>query len=264
MKSAYSIGEFSKKTGIPIRTLHYYEEAGLLLPNRQASGHRSYTLDDLVKLQKILSLKSLGFRLAQIGELLRLPEYDQSLTDMLKLQKQTLESEREKIEDSLALIERMIDVVQAEQTLDHDLLFSLIRNMNQEGRQREWVASHLSEFTARSLFDLSAEAQRSIDAETVRFSRDVKRLAKGPFDSEEAQTVIGAYVKWAISHLDRQALMNFRSLGEEHYEHLDQLVEMPFNEQEMLWLEEALKHCLSHYELTEQGELREIDSDHSQ
>lgn len=28
MKSAYSIGEFSKKTGIPIRTLHYYEEAG--------------------------------------------------------------------------------------------------------------------------------------------------------------------------------------------------------------------------------------------
>src|SRR5690606_24064727 len=132
--------------------LHYYDEAGLLKPNRQASGHRIYTFDHLIELQKIVSLKSLGFSLAQISELIKLPQYNQSLVEMLKLQKQSLQVKREKIDESLELINRIMTVVQAEEQLEHQLLFSLIRNMGQEDMQREWVANHLSERTAENLF----------------------------------------------------------------------------------------------------------------
>ena len=42
-KEGYSIGEFSKRTGISIRTLQYYDELGLLKPEKNiSSGHRVY------------------------------------------------------------------------------------------------------------------------------------------------------------------------------------------------------------------------------
>ncbi|WP_179290378.1 MerR family transcriptional regulator [Shouchella clausii] len=255
MDETYSIGEFSKLTGISVRTLHYYEELGLLKPFRQENGHRVYKIEDMVELQKILNLKLLGFSLTQIGELLKLPKYDQSLVEMLRLQQQALEVKLVQITQSLELIGRMIAIVQAEDQLEHPLLLSLIRNMNQEDMQREWVANHLSEYTAQTLFDRSAEAIKKMDAETVRFSRDVKRLSEGPSDSQEAETVIGAYVNWAMTYIDQKAIDNFGNLDEEQYTQLDQLVEMPFNERESAWLDKALKHYLSKYTLTEQGEL---------
>ncbi|MBW8349145.1 MerR family transcriptional regulator [Bacillus sp. IITD106] len=254
MKSTYMIGEFSEMTGIPVRTLHYYDEADLLKPSRQASGHRIYTLDDLVKLQKILSLKSLGFSLAQVSELLKLPQYDQSLVEMLKLQQQSLQSKREKIDESLELISRIMTIMESEQQVDHPLLFSLIRNISQENVQREWIANHLSEYTAETLFDQPEETQKKLDAKTVSFTRDVKRLAEGPPDSQEAESIVGAYVKWVMTYLDQQAIDNFRNLNEEQVAKLDQLVEMPFNETETAWLDQALQHYFSKYSLSEIGE----------
>ncbi|MDO7282598.1 MULTISPECIES: MerR family transcriptional regulator [Shouchella] len=255
MDETYSIGQCSKLTGVPVRTLHYYEELGLLNPLRQANGHRVYQIEDMVELQKILSLKALGFSLTQIGELLKLPKFDQSLVETLRLQQQAFEVKLVKIKQSLELISRMMAIVQSEDQLEHPLLFSLIRNMNQEDMQREWVANHLSEYTAQTLFDRSAEALKKMDAETVRFSRDVKRLSHGPSNSQEAETVIGAYVNWAMTYIDQKAIDNLRNLDEEQLTQLDQLVEMPLNEKETAWLDKALAHYFSKYMLTEQGEL---------
>ncbi|PYY30966.1 MerR family transcriptional regulator [Paenibacillus illinoisensis] len=256
MKESYFIGEFSKLTGIPVRTLHYYEERGLLKPQRQESGHRVYKTEDMVELEKILTLKSLGFTLTQIDELLKLPKYDQTLVEMLKMQQQELKVKLGRIEESLELIGRMTSIVQTEGHLEHSLLFSLIRNMNLEDLQREWVANHLSEFTEQTLFDRSAEAVKKMDAETIRFFRDVKRLSEGPSDSHEAETVIGGYVGWVMNYIDQKAIDNFRKLDEEHYNELDHLVEMPFNERESIWLEKAMEHYFSKYRLIEQGKLK--------
>ncbi len=54
----FSIGEFSKKTGIPIPTLHYYDEIGLLQPEKNpSSGHRIYKYQDIITLQKNYKFK---------------------------------------------------------------------------------------------------------------------------------------------------------------------------------------------------------------
>ncbi|MDR4318875.1 MerR family transcriptional regulator [Niallia circulans] len=256
MKETYSVGKFSELTGIPVRTLHYYEEMGLIKPHRQASGHRIYKLEDMVELQKILSLKSLGFSLNQIGELLKVPQYDQSLVEMLSLQQQALELKLVKMEESLELIGRLIAIIQAEKQLDHPLMFSLIHNMNQESLQREWVENHLSDYTVQTLFERSAEAQTKMDAKTVQFSRAVRRLSEGPIDSEEAEAVICAYVNWALANFDQKAMDNLRNLDEEHYAKLEHLVEMPFNEKESAWLDKAMEHYFSKYMMSEQGELK--------
>lgn len=253
MEKTYGIGIFANLTGIPVRTLHYYDEVGLLKPRRLPSGHRTYEPDDIITLQKIVSLKTMGFSLERIKEFLQHPTYDLSLVEVLKLQRESLEAARAELDQSLDMIARITAILQHEEQLDHQLLFNLIHNMSHEGKQREWVAGHLSEHTATALFSLSPEAVAELDAEMVQFTKAVKKLCKGPCDSQEAETAIGACVKRAFTFLNEEAIANFSKLDEQQFAEVDQLVEMPFNEEETVWLDAALAHYLNKYGIVKEG-----------
>lgn len=70
----WKVGELAKKTGLSVRTLHYYDEFGLLSPScRTGAGHRLYNAEDVVRLQQIKSLRALGFGLEEIRESLDRP-----------------------------------------------------------------------------------------------------------------------------------------------------------------------------------------------
>ena len=72
----WKVGELATQTGVSVRTLHYYDEIGLLAPSqRTGSGHRLYGADDVVRLQQIKSCRQLGFSLAEIRDLLSRPDY---------------------------------------------------------------------------------------------------------------------------------------------------------------------------------------------
>jgi len=66
------IGDFSKLSRVPVKTLRYYDEIGLLKPIHVdgLTGYRSYDCSQLPRLQRILSLKDMGFSLEEIGRLL--------------------------------------------------------------------------------------------------------------------------------------------------------------------------------------------------
>jgi DNA-binding transcriptional MerR regulator len=66
-----NVGEVARRTGLTVRTLHHYDELGLVSPSaRSSGGHRLYTQPDLARLQAVTSLKQLGFSLAEISTLL--------------------------------------------------------------------------------------------------------------------------------------------------------------------------------------------------
>ncbi len=66
------IGEVAKRAGVTVRTLHHYEEVGLLVPDlRTDAGHRLYGRDSIERLQQIQSLQQLGMSLTEVGALLR-------------------------------------------------------------------------------------------------------------------------------------------------------------------------------------------------
>jgi DNA-binding transcriptional MerR regulator len=67
----WRVGELAKRTGVSVRTLHWYEEIGLLAPSqRSEAGHRLYGAEDLGRLQQIRSLRQLGFSLDEIRDCL--------------------------------------------------------------------------------------------------------------------------------------------------------------------------------------------------
>ena len=64
------INEVVKLTGVSARTLQYYDEIGLLIPEKLNNGYRDYSDENLDKLQKILFYRFLKFKLNDIKELL--------------------------------------------------------------------------------------------------------------------------------------------------------------------------------------------------
>jgi len=69
------VGELAKRTGLTVRTLHHYDELGLLTPSRRSAtpsgpGYRLYAAADIDRLTRILLLKGLGLSLDEIGKLL--------------------------------------------------------------------------------------------------------------------------------------------------------------------------------------------------
>lgn len=101
--TAMKVGEIAKQTGISVRTLHYYDEIGLLSPShRTQADHRLYTASDIERLQQIVSLRQLGFSLEEIRQCLERPAF--SLHRTIQLHMARL---REQIELSHRLLNRL-------------------------------------------------------------------------------------------------------------------------------------------------------------
>jgi MerR family transcriptional regulator, thiopeptide resistance regulator len=72
----WKVGALARATGLTVRTLHYYDEVGLLQPSaRLAGGHRLYDAADVARLYRIIRLRQLSFPLSQIGQVLAQPEW---------------------------------------------------------------------------------------------------------------------------------------------------------------------------------------------
>jgi len=111
MDRRYRVGEFAALTGVSVRTLHHYDQIGLLRPaERSESGYPLEPGQDLLGLQQILTLRYLGFPLDQIGKLLAQPEFN--LVASMQIQRRALRdriAELEGIEAAVrALVERRV------------------------------------------------------------------------------------------------------------------------------------------------------------
>jgi DNA-binding transcriptional MerR regulator len=70
------VGELARRTGLTVRTLHHYDDIGLLKPSLHTeAGHRLYTAGDVARLQQVLSLRQLGFALEDIKACLDRPGF---------------------------------------------------------------------------------------------------------------------------------------------------------------------------------------------
>lgn len=97
------VGELARRAGLSVRTLHHYDEIGLLSPSRRsAGGYRLYTAADVCRLTQIVSLRQLGLPLAEVRECLVEP--GMSLHETLRLHASRL---REQVEAQQRLLRRL-------------------------------------------------------------------------------------------------------------------------------------------------------------
>ncbi|WP_329289469.1 MerR family transcriptional regulator [Streptomyces sp. NBC_01455] len=105
---SYSVGEVAGFAGVTVRTLHHYDEIGLLVPSgRSHAGHRRYGDTDLDRLQQILFYRELGFPLDEVAALLDDPEADPRAH--LRRQHDLLTARIEKLQKMAAAVEHAME-----------------------------------------------------------------------------------------------------------------------------------------------------------
>jgi DNA-binding transcriptional MerR regulator len=119
-----SVGEVARLAGVSVRTLHHYDEMGLLRPSgRSAAGYRVYGDDDLVRLQHILGYRELGFALDAIAGILDDSELDP--VEYLRRQHGLLTDRVGRLQRQLAAIEKTLEARQMGIQLNPEEMFEV-------------------------------------------------------------------------------------------------------------------------------------------
>ncbi|CAH5307556.1 Nodulation protein NolA [Enterobacter cloacae] len=127
------VGELAKRAGITVRTLHHYEQTGVLLPSaRSAAGYRLYNLADVQRLHMIQALAKAGLELAEIRDFLE--QKSLSLTELLDAQISLLDKQLRSIH---TLRDRLVDLrtgLTADETPDLESWLQTLELMNMYDR----------------------------------------------------------------------------------------------------------------------------------
>jgi len=106
-KNGYLVREFARLTRVTVRTLHYYDQLGLLEPSfERPNGYRVYTDADLLKLQQIVTLKFMGFSLDEIKRLLASKGYEAAKA--LKVQSAAVKDEIARLREASRAIDQVL------------------------------------------------------------------------------------------------------------------------------------------------------------
>lgn len=110
----YTIGEMSKISGVSVRTLHYYDEIGLLSPIKEQNGYRKYSEKELDKLQQIMFYKCLKFSLHDIINILN---DNVNHVEILIRQRELIKKEKDRFDQLLKTIDKTIEHIKGEKTM---------------------------------------------------------------------------------------------------------------------------------------------------
>ncbi|MFV0940391.1 MerR family transcriptional regulator [Bacillus thuringiensis] len=239
-----SIGEFAKRTGTSIRTLQYYDEIGLLKPGKNvSSGHRVYKGKDILELQKIVSLKVLGYSLEEIRVMLKMPSLNVNLKETLEQQRKAFEEKRRHIEVSIKALERTMVCLEEDEELDSDILMSLINTIQKENEQRLWLEGYVSKDFADGLYNKSEEESIALDKEFVRLSKEVKRLFGRQIEDSEVQKLVDEHMKATLKYVGEETMYSLGKL-ENVEEQYNNMMPSPYTEEEEAWLNEAMEYYM--------------------
>lgn len=117
----FKIGEFSKLVQVPIPTLRYYDQIGLLKPIRvdALTGYRYYSASQLPRLHRILSLRGLGFSLEQIEAVLDEGLTPEQLRGMLRLRHAQINQQLADVQNQLFEVEARLGQIEREEELSN-------------------------------------------------------------------------------------------------------------------------------------------------
>ncbi|WP_327733055.1 MerR family DNA-binding transcriptional regulator [Streptomyces nojiriensis] len=105
MEEHLTVGRVAELAGVSVRTLHHYDEIGLVHPSaRTASGYRAYSPDDVERLREVLAYRRLGFGLREVADLVDDPNTD-AVTHLHRLRNLLLE-QRDRAAATVTAIDR--------------------------------------------------------------------------------------------------------------------------------------------------------------
>ncbi|MDO8901419.1 MAG: MerR family transcriptional regulator [Phenylobacterium sp.] len=225
----FTVKTVARLSGVSVRTLHHYDEIGLLKPARVgANGYRYYGREDLLRLQQVLFHRELGMPLAAIAALLDDPGFDRVAA--LRSHRDRLRQQVDRGRQLIETIDATLADLQGETKMDETKMY-LGFEPETQARHEAWLTERyggdMGDRVAQSKAGLGAmgpsAAQNMIaqgEALEAEFARALQ--AGAPADSEATQALARRWCDWIARAWnrapDRAAFDGLSRLYEDHPE----------------------------------------------
>ncbi|QNG60276.1 MerR family transcriptional regulator [Bacillus sp. PAMC26568] len=204
------IKEVADLVGISVRTLHHYDEIGLLTPDEvTGSGYRLYSNENLETLQQILFFKELGFPLKKIKEIINSPSFDRE--EALTLHRKMLLEKRNRLDQMIATVDKTIQYAKGEIDMSNKEKFEGFdfseNPYEQEARER-WGDKAVDKANAKAA-SMTKEMQENFN----NLYRKLADLRHESPSSEESQAAIGEWYV-LLNEFGHYSYDAFKGLGQ--------------------------------------------------
>lgn len=201
----YSVKKLAELANISIRTLHYYDQIGLLKPAfRSEKGYRFYGRNELLLLQQILFYKEMGFTLKDIEAIIKAADFD-LLT--------ALENHKQRLTDQLGNIHQLL------QTIDHTI--NELKN-NKMMKDEDIYAG----FSPQEREDIRAEVTKRWGADELKATEDrIRVMGKNGWQNtkqkgEEVNQLLADLMDLSVESINVQRAIEL------HFRHLNLFYEV--------------------------------------
>ena len=222
------VSDVAKLTGVTVRTLHYYDEIGLLPPSAvTSSGYRVYNDADLEVLQQILFFRELDFSLEEIRGIMQNPAYEKETA--LQNQKALLVQKRDRLDRLIALVDKTLKG-------ERDMSFKQFDTTKIEEAKQQYAAEvkqrwgntvAYAEYEKKSA-SYNTVQQKMLDGEGAAILNEFGKNRSLPPDSVEVQELVKkwqAYITDNYYNCTKEILscLGQMYVGDERFtQHIDQ------------------------------------------
>ncbi|HSF75423.1 MAG TPA: MerR family transcriptional regulator [Microcoleus sp.] len=217
----YSVKQVSELSGVSVRTLHLYDEIGLLKPGvRTESRYRLYGEKELLRLQQILFYKELDFTLEQIGNILDDPDFD--IFRAMHHHRDALLKRRERMDSLIATIDKTIVQLNEKTMLQPEELYAGLPKEVGTSYRKQAIEEYGTEpvmQTEKFLGKLGKEGFEKLKTEAREISEQLFLMQSEDFSSAAVQNLIARHYAstrmfWGTTQLSDKQAEAYKGLGQ--------------------------------------------------
>ncbi|PWA12699.1 MerR family transcriptional regulator [Pueribacillus theae] len=213
---ALKVKEVAELVGISVRTLHHYDEIGLLTPDKVTeSGYRIYSNENLETLQQILFFKELGFPLKKIKEIINRPSFNRQ--EALELHHKMLLEKRNRLDKMIATVEKTMMHLKGEIEMTNEEKFEgfdFSHNPYEQEAREKW-GDEAVDHANKKVGNMTKDEQEKMSKTMASIFKKLADLRNHSPESKEAQAAIKEWYDFLNNHFGHQYTLDaFKGLGQ--------------------------------------------------
>ncbi len=218
----YTVKQMAKHSGISVRTLHFYDQKGLLKPcGYEANGYRIYGQNELLRLQQIMFFRELDFKLEEIKDIIDKPGFD--ISQALRDHRRLLEGKIARYRQLIKTVDStMLKIKGAHEMNEKEYYAGFSREQQEKYKKeiRQKYGSKALDESEERMKNWSKEDFESINQESDRIFSTIKdNMAQG-FNSPAVQDQIKRLHSW-LNRFYECDLNMLRGVGQMYNDHPD-------------------------------------------
>jgi DNA-binding transcriptional MerR regulator len=200
---AYTVKKLAALSGVSVRTLHFYDEAGLLTPAYHgANGYRYYEEEQLLRLQQILFYRELGFELKQIQRILDRSDFDKVAA--LREHRKALQANLRRSRRLIETIDKTINHLEGNKSMKTGEMFAGF-SPEQQAQHEQYLVERFGEGAKQGIAEskkrVQGWSQRDWEQSGTEFNAICQEFVallqrRKPAGSVEAQAVARRHYEW--------------------------------------------------------------------